>query len=60
MGAELGATCSLFPYDERMAKYLQATTRAELATIANDNKDILSADAEVIASPSTHYKAVHH
>ncbi len=58
MGAELGATCSLFPYDERMAKYLQATTRAELAKIADENKDILSADAEVIASPAKFYDQV--
>ena len=58
MGAELGATCSIFPYDERMAKYLQATTRAELAKIADENKDILSADAEVIASPAKFYDQV--
>ena len=40
MGAELGATCSIFPYDDRMATYLKTTNRSELAKIADANKDI--------------------
>ena len=48
MGAELGATCSVFPYDERMAAYLKITERAALADIANQNKDILNPDEDVI------------
>jgi aconitate hydratase len=51
MGAELGATCSLFPYDERMTAYLKITGRAEIAKLADANKDLLSADVEVFAQP---------
>ncbi len=58
MGAELGATCSIFPYDERMATYLKTTNRAELAKIADANKDILSADAEVHAHPEKYFDQV--
>ena len=35
MGAEIGATCSLFPYDDRSAAYLKATEREELADLAD-------------------------
>ena len=45
MGAEIGATTSLFPYNHRMAKYLNATNRPGHAVIADSNKDILTADA---------------
>ncbi len=58
MGAELGATCSVFPYDTRMAAYLKSTGREEIAKIAEANKDILMADAEVIANPSKFYDQV--
>lgn len=58
MGAELGATCSVFPYDERMATYLRATGRAELARIADENADILNADADVLANPNKYYDQV--
>jgi aconitate hydratase len=58
MGAELGATCSIFPYDSRMETYLKITKREEIAKIANENKDILSADAEVIANPEKYYDQV--
>jgi aconitate hydratase len=44
MGAEHGATTSVFPYDERMAAYLRATRRAELAALADANADLLRAD----------------
>ncbi|MCX6164676.1 MAG: aconitate hydratase, partial [Ignavibacteriae bacterium] len=44
MGAEIGATTSLFPYDERMYKYLIATGRKEIANLANEIKDYLKAD----------------
>src|SRR5262249_57975029 len=36
MGAEIGATCSLFPFDERSAMYLKATQREEIADLANE------------------------
>ncbi len=58
MGAELGATCSIFPYDHRMATYLEATQRHHLATLANTYKDVLTADPEVIEQPSKFYDQV--
>lgn len=58
MGAELGATTSVFPYDERMAKYLAATGRAELAEIAEKNKHLLTADPECEANPDDYYDRV--
>merc|ERR1712137_57144 len=44
MGAEVGATTSLFPYNERMAAYLRATRREDIAAEANKYKDLLTAD----------------
>ncbi|MFP6610134.1 MAG: aconitase family protein, partial [Deltaproteobacteria bacterium] len=58
MGAELGATCSVFPYDRRMATYLEATGRGELAGIAAANISLLAADTEVEADPAAHYDKV--
>ncbi len=55
MGAELGATTSIFPYDERMANYLEATDRAEIAAIARRHRDLLEADAEVLEHPEAHF-----
>lgn len=59
MGAELGATCSVFPYDSKMAGYLAATGRKELAQIADQNTDILTADADVIANPKKYFDEVY-
>jgi len=59
MGAELGATCSVFPYDAKMAGYLKATGRAELAAIADANKDILRADDDVVAHPQKYFDEVY-
>lgn len=59
MGAELGATCSVFPYDAKMGAYLAATGRKELAAIADANKDILNADADVIANPKKYFDEVY-
>ncbi|MDC7239372.1 MAG: aconitase family protein, partial [Spirochaetales bacterium] len=58
MGAELGATCSIFPYDQRMGAYLSSTDRADLAKAAEANKDILSADTEVLAKPEDYYDLI--
>ena len=58
MGAELGATCSVFPYDERMATYLRATRRAELADLAQRNIHLLRADQEAEADPQRFYHRV--
>jgi aconitate hydratase len=58
MGAELGATTSIFPYDASMAAYLNATERAEFAKLAEANRDSLTADPEVYASPEKYYDEV--
>jgi aconitate hydratase len=60
MGAELGATTSVFPFDERMAVYLEATERGPLAALARENLDLLSADEEVLASPGKYYDRIVH
>ncbi len=52
MGAELGATTSIFPYDERMHAYLEATERGEIAALAAAESNLLQADAEVLADPA--------
>eukprot|EP00640_Fibrocapsa_japonica_P000828 CAMPEP_0113936514 /NCGR_PEP_ID=MMETSP1339-20121228/3410_1 /TAXON_ID=94617 /ORGANISM="Fibrocapsa japonica" /LENGTH=733 /DNA_ID=CAMNT_0000939023 /DNA_START=259 /DNA_END=2460 /DNA_ORIENTATION=+ /assembly_acc=CAM_ASM_000762 len=44
MGAEIGATCSTFPYTQKMADYLKATKREKLAAAADGFKDNLKAD----------------
>jgi len=44
MGAEIGATTSMFPYNERMAKYLRATQRGDIADISNQYRHLLSSD----------------
>lgn len=59
MGAELGATCSVFPYDAKMSGYLKATGRADLAAIADANKDILRADDDVITNPKNYFDEVY-
>jgi aconitate hydratase len=58
MGAELGATTSIFPYDERMATYLKATSREELADLANRHADMLRADPEVETDPARFFDEV--
>ncbi|GDX80923.1 aconitate hydratase [Deltaproteobacteria bacterium] len=58
MGAELGATTSIFPYDARMSDYLRATARAELADRCDAIAGALRADPEVEASPRDYYDRV--
>ena len=58
MGAELGATTSIFPYDARMATYLKATGREELADLANRHAEMLRADPEVEANPERFFDEV--
>ncbi|MCZ6783918.1 MAG: aconitate hydratase [Proteobacteria bacterium] len=58
MGAELGATTSIFPYDERMATYLKATRREELADVAGAHVDLLRADPEVERDPGRFFDEV--
>jgi aconitate hydratase len=58
MGAELGATTSIFPYDQRMAKYLAATRRAELAQLAEKYVHLLTADKEVEEHPEQFFDRI--
>ncbi len=58
MGAELGATTSIFPYDDRAKVYLDATQRARIATLAEANKDLLTADPEVAEDPEKYFDLV--
>jgi aconitate hydratase len=58
MGAELGATTSIFPYDERMASYLKATGREELADLADRHRELLAPDPEVEASPEKFFDEI--
>jgi len=58
MGAEIGATCSIFPYDERMETYLKYTNRSEIAELANQNKESLVADPEVENNPEKFFDKV--
>jgi aconitate hydratase len=58
MGAELGATTSMFPADERMDRYLRATGRGDLVPIIDRNRDMLVPDAEVEAHPEKYYDRV--
>ncbi len=58
MGAELGATTSIFPFDERMAIYLEATGRAEIANLARGHAELLRADPEVEGDPGRFFDEV--
>src|SRR5512132_4241191 len=58
MGAELGATTSVFPFDQKMVAYMNITDRADLANLALTNKALLVADPEVYQSPEKHYDQV--
>ena len=58
MGAEVGATTSIFPYDSRMADYLRATGRAKVAAMADKVVPFLTPDAEVVESPGQYYDSV--
>jgi aconitate hydratase len=55
MGAETGATCSIFAFDNSMTEYLQATGRKDVAELARKNSDHLRADQEVYADPAKYY-----
>ena len=55
MGAEIGATCSLFPYDEKMSAYLKATQRTAIATMADNIRKYLQPDQEIYTHPQKYY-----
>jgi aconitate hydratase len=58
MGAEIGATTSTFGYDESMERYLTATGRADVAKLASEIKQHLTADPEVYANPEKYFDEV--
>lgn len=58
MGAELGATTSVFPFDSRMADYLRITERDQIATLAETAIEHLVADPEVLENPEKYYDEV--
>ena len=58
MGAELGATTSLFPFDARIAAYLRATERGDIAKAAEESRPHLTADPEVLAEPKKFYDEI--
>lgn len=58
MGAEIGATTSLFEYDEKMSKYLRSTERDDVADLADQYAEFLKADLEVHENPERYYDEV--
>tara|TARA_Y100001949_G_scaffold2287_1_gene1820 strand:- start:39 stop:2321 length:2283 start_codon:yes stop_codon:yes gene_type:complete len=58
MGAEIGATCSIFPYDERMEIYLKSTGRKKIAELANKYKEHLTADLGVEQNPEKYFDKI--
>lgn len=58
MGAELGATTSVFPFDQKMVDYLNITEREDIAKLAEANKGMLVADPEVYQSPEKYFDEI--
>ncbi|MCX7985548.1 MAG: aconitate hydratase [Bacteroidales bacterium] len=58
MGAEIGATTSIFGYDDRMEVYLKATGRTEVAELANAIRSHLTADPEVYSEPEKYFDQI--
>lgn len=58
MGAEVGATTSIFPYDNKTSEYLIATNRKDVAQIADKITDYLQADKEVLQNPEKYYDRI--
>src|SRR5262245_23548147 len=58
MGAELGATTSMFPADLRMLRYLRATGRGDLAPVVTEHQHLLEPDPETEAKPELFYDRV--
>ncbi|MDE0144661.1 MAG: aconitate hydratase [Nitrospira sp.] len=58
MGAELGATTSIFPFDQKMVDYLNITERKEVADLAEASKSMLVADPEVYESPEKYFDEI--
>lgn len=60
MGAEIGATTSIFPYDSKMGEYLRATGRSVVVELADAVKEHMQPDEEVLKDPSKYYEQVIH
>ncbi len=58
MGAEVGATTSIFAYDESMERYLKSTEREDVVNAASNIKDDLKADQEVYDNPEKYFDEV--
>jgi aconitate hydratase len=58
MGAEIGATTSIFPFDANIAEYLRQTGREEVARMAENIAPYLQSDPEVISTPSEYYDKI--
>lgn len=58
MGAEVGATTSIFAYDQNMSKYLRSTDREDLAEAADAVAHVLKADPEVLENPVQYFDEV--
>ncbi|MCX7820403.1 MAG: aconitate hydratase [Brevinematales bacterium] len=58
MGAELGATSSIFPYDDKIADYLIKTGRSEIVKLSEEIRDELRADDGLISNPESYYDKV--
>ncbi len=58
MGAELGATTSVFPFDQKMVDYLRITEREDIAKLAEADKELLVADPEVYESPEKYFDEI--
>ena len=58
MGAEIGATCSIFPYDQRMETYLRYTNREQIAVLANENTNLLTPDSDIEENPEKYFDKV--
>jgi len=58
MGAEIGATTSIFGYDDKMASYLRSTGRTEVVDLADQVKNHLTGDDEVYANPQNYFDQV--
>lgn len=58
MGAELGATTSVFPFDEAMNRFLTGTQREGLAKVAHEHKVLLEADPDVEKNPTKYFDQV--
>ena len=58
MGAEIGATTSIFPYDQRMEVYLKSTGREKIAELANKYKHLLISDPEIEKNPTKYFHKV--